>query len=537
MEIPSMLPTQRIRFMMATWLLALMVMVQTVSAQEAQTVKAIDLSTAPQRYWAQFFVFSDTLRDKPSLSSQSIDGRNVFAFRTAVAGTVYAEYEAAKTLATLTEGEEHMFYATVTQRKGAMWGLLPFGRDFVVIVKSVGALQAQPRGVAPVAVTPQAAQTDAASQPSDLHNMILDQLDKVMKDVHKDMYGYAQSQGIPLEEVMSSEKYRDRVNASIRTAIRKTEDQQRTTAYEFFINSVWAMMAELYIDPTAGKPEYAPEEFIEEGEVMLEAEPALEPVEIIEEEIEEENPGLDVESMPEDSSGLMMEYGEEDIPENAAEAVVDEISEPLPELEVESIEEITPPDAEVAAEEIAENTIESIEPEAFVEETAVEATEEIAEVAEDISEAASGDEIAEQVVETVEEVLEVAPEAEVAVEETLAMEAEAVIEAVVEEVPLAIEAIEPVIETTIPEIDETIIPDATPLTPPASMRGVPEPVPAWDEPAVAPAPVDVAPLAPAVEPPPVESILTEPPAVEPPPAAKPAPPPLRLDTPIPRRAK
>ena len=513
-------------------------------AQEAPTVKAIDLQTSPQRYWATFFVFSDALREKPSLSSTTIDGRNVFPLKTAVAGTIYAEYEAAKTLSSLNEGEEHMFYATVTQRKGAMWGLLPFGRDFVVIVKSVGVMQSQPRAtVAPVAP---AETTSTATPPSgaDRQEAILSMMDQVMKDVNKEMYGFAQAQGLELSEVMTSEQYRDRVGASIRNAVRKIEDQQRTTSYEFLINMIWAMMSEQNAGPATENPGYVPEADPSSGQPSsLEAEPST----AIEEQTAETAMPTEVDIVTEQEISTSVEQAI-DVPVEApavetisdaaiseAVAPVDQIMEPsteaatLPVEEIPALESIEPAEDVVPVEQPLETpAIEESAAESTIEEAEVVATPEAIQatvVAEDPAPV-----IEELVVETpIEQPVNSAPEieTEMASEPAVEIETEISPAPVVSEAPAVVAAeqiAEPVVEQaeTIEPVPESVLIETAPVeTPEEAFRTVPEPVPT-EILNSNPAPAEQAPAPAAVdEPAPRKRIV----------------PPLILDAPVPRRSK
>lgn len=229
-------------------------------AQDAPSITAADLKKSPQRYWASYFVFSDRLESGPSGRTMRIDDREVTRFKTATIGELYAETDALEALSAMEEGEECLLYATVIQKKKSFWG---GGDDFAVIVRSAAAMASAEAASAPVA----ASERQAA---------IIALLEAVKKEVRQEMFGVAQAEGVSLDVVLSSDEYRDRVRSSIRSAVRKIEEQERSSGYEFMINIIWAVMRQMPETPeTAAAPEYAPGQAYEPGDmVALEREAA-----------------------------------------------------------------------------------------------------------------------------------------------------------------------------------------------------------------------------------------------------------------------
>lgn len=273
------------RFFKHSWrvLLVAGLLASAARAQEVPAVKAQDLKARPQQYWAAFFVFSDVLKEGPAGPPRQIGDAKVVRFKTDVLGKAYVEEAALPVLRDLSPGEEYLFYATVTQEKPALWGWWPGGRDFVVIVKDVAMIKRE-TGELPGRLV-----WSGGEAPADRISQPLAQLDQIIKDVHKDVFGFAQTQGIPLSDAFTMDEHRDKVVASVRSALRRFEDRNRITSQEFFVNVISSLIAYQYgyagAEPTGYVPakledETAPEAFVEEQinrvvEEIIEAAPSL----------------------------------------------------------------------------------------------------------------------------------------------------------------------------------------------------------------------------------------------------------------------
>lgn len=222
----------------------------TVHAQEPPVVKPADLKASPQRYWAGFFVFSDVLTGLPSDRSIKIDNDNAFKFETLEVGDVYAEAAAAETLRRAAPGSEYLFFATVKQQKSGVWGRLR-GGDFVVIVKEAARVERDAETIA--GMLTEARMADATNETA----RALFSLNEVSRAAQQELFGFAQSEGMTLEELLASPEQQDKVNGSIRSALRKFEQQNRSSSQELFVGVIRSLMATT--DRTDGARESLPD--------------------------------------------------------------------------------------------------------------------------------------------------------------------------------------------------------------------------------------------------------------------------------------
>lgn len=232
--------TITLRTLIASIAPALLLLGSTTFAQDIPSVAAKELRDGPQRYWAGYFVFSDVLETVPSGKTTTIDDRRVAVFNTKVLGEAFAEQDLVPKLRELAPDKEYLFYATVIQQKKGVWGFLSAGGEFVVIVKDVTEIEEKAADVAL-----RLGATDSAAIPDRVGHPLV-QLDEIIKDIHKDMFGYAQTQGIPIAEVFTDAKHRDKVASSARNAIRRFEDRQRTSGQEFFVEVLSSFIALQY---------------------------------------------------------------------------------------------------------------------------------------------------------------------------------------------------------------------------------------------------------------------------------------------------
>jgi hypothetical protein len=224
-------------------------------AQEAPAVKASDLRDAPQRYWAGFFVFTDVLTEAPGERATRVDDGDVFKFTTSEVGDVYAEPAAAATLRGASPGDEFLFFATVKQQKSGLWGRLR-GGEFMVIVKEAAIVERDEEVIASLLAGAAAADdTNATAR-------VLFTLNEVSQVAQQELFGFAQSEGLTVEEVLTSPEHQQKVAASIRNALRKYEQQSRSSSQELFVGVIRSLLAS-----TSGAgatrepaPEYAPED-------------------------------------------------------------------------------------------------------------------------------------------------------------------------------------------------------------------------------------------------------------------------------------
>ena len=230
-----------------------------LSAQEMPpAVAAKDLKERPQKYWASFFVFSDVLKEKPARSLRTIDGIKVARFEAEALGEAFVEEAALPVLRDLPDGEEYLFFATVTQSKGSSWKLWSSGREFVVVVKDVARIQRAPDEI------PSRLVWSGDAGVTNRMNLPLIWLDQIIKEVHKDIYGFAQAQGVPMADAFTRDEHQEKVAASVRSALRRFEEQNRITSQEFFVQIVRSLIAYQYGYVDAASAGYTPEAPLEE---------------------------------------------------------------------------------------------------------------------------------------------------------------------------------------------------------------------------------------------------------------------------------
>ncbi len=203
-------------------------------AQEVSTIKPGDLKETPQRYWASFFVFSDVLVDAPENRSTKVDDDKVYRFSTDALGDAYAESAVAEVLREAEPGIEFLFFATVKQQKSGLWGR---GGDFVVIVKEASVVERDAEAISSLMAEAQAA--DATNRAA----IALRNLGEVSQAVQQELYGFAQSEGMTVEELIAAPEYQQKVAGSIRTALRRYEQQNRSSSQELFVDVIRSLLA------------------------------------------------------------------------------------------------------------------------------------------------------------------------------------------------------------------------------------------------------------------------------------------------------
>jgi chromosome segregation ATPase len=203
-------------------------------AQEVSTIKPGDLKETPQRYWASFFVFSDVLVDPPENRSTKVDDDKVYRFSTDALGDAYAESAVAEVLREAEPGIEFLFFATVKQQKSGLWGR---GGDFVVIVKEASVVERDAEAISSLMAEAQAA--DATNRAA----IALRNLGEVSQAVQQELYGFAQSEGMTVEELIAAPEYQQKVAGSIRTALRRYEQQNRSSSQELFVDVIRSLLA------------------------------------------------------------------------------------------------------------------------------------------------------------------------------------------------------------------------------------------------------------------------------------------------------
>ncbi len=236
-------------------LTTLIALCATVYGQETPAVKASDLKDAPQRYWAGFFVFTDVLTRIPDSRSVRVDDGDVFKFATSEVGDVYAEPAAAAILREASVGEEFLFFATVKQQKSGVWGRLR-GGEFMVIVKEAAIAERDEEVIAGFLSGAGAEDGTNASARA------LFDLNEVSQAAQQELFGFAQSEGMTIEALLSSPEYQQKVASSIRNALRKYEQQSRSSSQELFVAVIRSVLASSGegVNTSVAEPDYVPVE-------------------------------------------------------------------------------------------------------------------------------------------------------------------------------------------------------------------------------------------------------------------------------------
>lgn len=228
-----------------------------LDAEEIPAVDIADLKTSPQRYWAGFFVFKDVLQEKPGGTTLRIDKRKITRFRTRELGDVYAEQHLLTRLSKLKLGEEYLLVGTVSQKKnwlGSLFGgLLGDRGKFIVIVKDITMYKKDTGDVPGMMSIIERVNT------TNVYNRTLLVLQDIIEVVNEDMFGYASAQNLTLAEAFARPESRDKLGASVRAALRKYEDRNRTSSQELFIQIVMSFIAYQNGLVDLAKPVYEPE--------------------------------------------------------------------------------------------------------------------------------------------------------------------------------------------------------------------------------------------------------------------------------------
>lgn len=224
---------------MKNYFLKVLIVVATsvapLAAQEVATIKPGDLKESPQRYWASFFVFADTFTESPGNRSTEVDDEEVYRFKTEIVGEVYAEPAAADKLRELEPGGEYLFFATVKQEKSGLFGRLR-GGEFVVIVKEVSVVERDAEAIAGLMAGAQDA--DATNRAA----VALRTLNEVSQAVQQELFGFARSEGITVEELLADPEYQQKVAGSIRSSLRRYEQQNRSSSQELFVDVIRSLL-------------------------------------------------------------------------------------------------------------------------------------------------------------------------------------------------------------------------------------------------------------------------------------------------------
>ncbi|HMO51647.1 MAG TPA: hypothetical protein PKE26_10330 [Kiritimatiellia bacterium] len=226
---------------------------QALIAQDVPAVSVRDLKQSPQRFWAGLFVFNDVLKEMPGGKTQTIDSREVVRFATRDLGEVYVERDALPLFEALEVGSEYLLVGTVSQREKSFAGLFRRGGSFVVIVRDVLPVEKSAADI------PELLAEIDRDQPTNEFNRVFLVLEDIMGEIHKDIFGYASNQNIPMSEVFSQREHRDRLATGVRSALRRYEDRNRTTSQELFVNVLLSMIALQHGYVDLAQPAYQPD--------------------------------------------------------------------------------------------------------------------------------------------------------------------------------------------------------------------------------------------------------------------------------------
>lgn len=209
---------------------------------EFKQVTPQELVKTPQLFWAQGFIFKDTVVQPPAPPARLMGERSVLAFRTKGAGECFIDEALAPALSNIVPGAECIFSGTVFQERG--W----FRSSFRVVVD---------RFTANLAQTGNAGELLAAlpREGDSVYAVTARRLDELLAQVQTDLMAYSGEKSIAMADVFDpASPHRDQVLQSVRSGITRLEEQSRAPAAVFLSDLLVSMMAGRYVAPPATVP-------------------------------------------------------------------------------------------------------------------------------------------------------------------------------------------------------------------------------------------------------------------------------------------
>lgn len=200
--------------------LAAVLLVRLASVAVAQdsyvTVRAEDLVSAPQRYWARAIIFQDHVSAPGATRPVRIEDRRYVPFTTRIVGRCYAIEDLAPAVASLEVDRRYAFSGMVIQSRGR----------YYVIVSGV-----QP--VSDAAAVLSAVPSQESITDVTLGSAALMPLVEIVQEVQSEHIAYAREMGIPLCELYDPQSVHfPRAMDIVRSAIMKREMEGRTVSSE-----------------------------------------------------------------------------------------------------------------------------------------------------------------------------------------------------------------------------------------------------------------------------------------------------------------
>lgn len=209
---------------------------------EFKQVTPQELVKTPQLFWAQGFIFRDTVVQPPAPPARQMGERSVLAFRTKGAGECFIDEDLAPALSNIVPGAECIFSGTVFQERG--W----FRSSFRVVVDRFTANLAQTGNAGAI----------LAALPRDgdsVYAVTARRLDELLAQVQTDLMAYSSEKNITMAEVFDpASPHRDHVLRSVRGGITRLEEQSRAPAAVFLSDLLVSMMAGRYVVPPVSVP-------------------------------------------------------------------------------------------------------------------------------------------------------------------------------------------------------------------------------------------------------------------------------------------
>ena len=223
------------RILVGVWL-AVLVWAGGAWADEYLTVKAGELKSNPQNYWARGVSFSDQLEGLAGEKGIKLGGRMHHAFATRTVGTCYVEEGLRDQLNGLQPGREYVFTGTVYQRNK---GWFSSERRFFVAVNRI----------VPAAQETEKALTDlrdsfGRTSLSGPHADALRALNDILTDAQTELAAYCASSNLEVKALFQAgPEGLHVVSQAVRQAMIRRENQTKTPSLEYFVSLLTALVA------------------------------------------------------------------------------------------------------------------------------------------------------------------------------------------------------------------------------------------------------------------------------------------------------
>lgn len=211
--------------------------------EDFRIIQAKDLVKKPQQYWAQGFIFKDTLETAPAGKPRKFGERTALSFRAKTVGECWCDDVLVPALRDIKPGSECLFTATVFQEHG--W----FSDKYFVIIQQVAASSVNLTDIGKSIAALQAYDSN------EVYAVTAQRYDQLQSLVQAELMAYAAEKNLTMREIFDpGSPHRERLYQAIHGSITKLEQDLRQPSSAFLIDLVAALMAQPHLEPSLPAP-------------------------------------------------------------------------------------------------------------------------------------------------------------------------------------------------------------------------------------------------------------------------------------------